>query len=77
MLVKKIWISPQKAKTLCRSLGLVRQGTLMPVKYEGVLGSLGHVVPHGYYVEVPDFENVERPLLTDREGGPGRETERT
>lgn len=52
MAVKKVWISPQKAKTLCRSLGLVRQGTLMPVVWEGKRTWLGYVVPHGYYVEV-------------------------
>lgn len=56
MLMKKIWISPQKARSLCRSLGLVRQGTLMPVKYKGVLGSLGYVIPQGYYVEIPEPE---------------------
>jgi hypothetical protein len=28
----------------------------MPVKYKGVLGSLGYVIPQGYYVEIPEPE---------------------
>lgn len=55
---KKIFLSPQKAATLCKYLPALRKGKLYYCQLEGQWYRIGHLLSQGYYLEKLDCQLV-------------------